>query len=297
MLNNQNFRPMLAASIELTDIDRLHYPIWLQPKLDGIRCCIIEGEPKTRSLKKIPNKHIRETLRSIFKHKVSLYDGEIIVGNAFQDCSSAVMSHRGIPDFTYYIFDEVFDPTDKFHTRFQNLSTSMLNFVDAPVELLETFVCLTPQDVFKLTHFFTIEQDYEGVILRGNRPYIFKRSTLAEEALLKIKLFHDSEATVIRVNPLYENTNIPYINELGFQVRASKRANLLFKETMGSLTVEDKDMIFDVGTGFTQEERLRIWSNKDKVIGKIIKYKYQKKGIKVKPRSPVFLGWRHSYDM
>lgn len=39
------------------------------------------------------------------------------------------------------------------------------------------------------------------------------------------------------------------------------------------------------------------WSDRQALIGKTVKFKYQAIGTKDKPRIPVFLGWRDARDM
>ena len=43
--------------------------------------------------------------------------------------------------------------------------------------------------------------------------------------------------------------------------------------------------------------RMEIWSNQEKYLNQIIKYKYFSVGVKDKPRHPVFQGFRHLDDM
>ena len=93
---------MLAVEV---NFDKLRYPIYTQPKLDGIRVIIKDGIVYSRSLKAIPNKYVQ----SLFGHLHGL-DGELIVGNptahdVFQKTTSGVMSKEGEPDVTLYAFD------------------------------------------------------------------------------------------------------------------------------------------------------------------------------------------------
>ena len=94
------FRPLLAA--DATDAD-IRYPVLASPKIDGIRCLIVNGKAVTRSLKPIPNEHIRSMLE---KYAPDGADGEIVVGDSFNATTSAVMSRDGEPEFTYFIFDD-----------------------------------------------------------------------------------------------------------------------------------------------------------------------------------------------
>jgi DNA ligase-1 len=65
------FKPMLASP---ADMSKLRFPLWLSPKLDGIRALVINGVVMSRSLKPIPNQHVQ----SLFGH-LEGYDG---AGNA-----------------------------------------------------------------------------------------------------------------------------------------------------------------------------------------------------------------------
>ena len=73
--NKYGFKPMLAAPV--TDIELLNYPVLASPKLDGIRCVVIDGVAYSRSLKPIPNEEIQKFFSS---GKYDGFDGELICG-------------------------------------------------------------------------------------------------------------------------------------------------------------------------------------------------------------------------
>jgi hypothetical protein len=103
-----NFRPMLACAIDESDLDQLKYPVYVQPKIDGIRCICADGEALSRTLKPIPNKYIRDTLR-VCLHDYGRLDGELVLKYlkaTFQEITSAVMTEKGNPEFLYLIFDK-----------------------------------------------------------------------------------------------------------------------------------------------------------------------------------------------
>ena len=82
-------KPMLAVEV---DFNKLRYPVYTQPKLDGIRVVFKDGVVYSRSLKAIPNKHVQ----ALFRHLQGV-DGELIVGNptahdVFQKTTSGVIS-------------------------------------------------------------------------------------------------------------------------------------------------------------------------------------------------------------
>ena len=95
-------KPMLGANVE---IDKLVYPIYMSPKLDGIRVIIKDGQVLSRNGKLIPNLFIQ----SLFKDYHGI-DGELIVGNpvhpnVFQLTTSGVMTIEGTPNVRLYAFD------------------------------------------------------------------------------------------------------------------------------------------------------------------------------------------------
>jgi DNA ligase-1 len=69
-------------------------------------------------------------------------------------------------------------------------------------------------------------------------------------------------------------------------------------DVLGALIVKDvkTGVEFNVGTGFTAEERAGIWKQKDTLIWKLITYEYLPYGVKDKPRHPVFISWRLEED-
>lgn len=284
-------KPMLAATIE--DIYTLTYPLYASPKLDGIRCLIIDNQPVSRKLKPIPNHYVNATLRS---HRVELnnLDGELLVGNTFQDTTSGVMSHQGKPNFTYALFDRI--DNGSFFDRFLKQDKPNLPFINIVQQ-----VHITSPIELEDYESFCLESGYEGVMVRradGMDVYKFGRSTLNQAYLLKLKRFKDAEATVIGFEEQLHNSNTLESDNLGYAKRSTKQEGMLPKNTLGSLVVISKEFgRFNVGTGFTDALRKQIWEHRNTFIGATIKFKYQVIGVKDKPRIPVFLGFRDVRDM
>ncbi len=106
---------MLAANAP----EELQYPVYVSPKLDGIRCLIKDGVALSRSLKPIPNKFIQSVLGT---EELNGFDGEITVGppthsNVMQTTMSAVMSQEGEPEFKFSVFDCWLEPKLPFDKR------------------------------------------------------------------------------------------------------------------------------------------------------------------------------------
>jgi DNA ligase 1 len=66
-------KPMLASPAG----PLIPYPMLLSPKLDGIRCLIINGVVCGRSLKPIPNRFVQQLFG---RPELNGLDGELIVG-------------------------------------------------------------------------------------------------------------------------------------------------------------------------------------------------------------------------
>lgn len=289
-------KPMLASSVE--DIYSLKYPIYISPKLDGIRCLKVNGEIVSRKLKPIPNNHIRELLNKVLPEGA---DGEIISGSNFQETSSAVMTIEGTPEFRFYWFDWVRNnPKEDFLIRqldfifeCKKISTSSL------IVPLKSDVCRSPEELLVKEEEY-LKAGYEGVMIRsGSGKYKFGRSTVKEGYLLKLKRFLDSEAIIKGFQEKMINNNEAEIDALGHTERSSKKEGLIPANSLGSLIVQDckSGLEFSIGSGFTSEQRKEIWENRKEWMGRIVKYKYQSTGIKEAPRFPIWLGVRHPEDM
>ncbi|HEY0750141.1 MAG TPA: hypothetical protein VGD26_03235 [Chitinophagaceae bacterium] len=281
-------KPLLAGTV---DLSKLKYPVICSPKLDGIRCLIVNGKALTRSFKPIPNNHIRNSLEQKYKSSSSVFDGEIVIdGLPFNEISSAVMSEEGSPNFRYIRFDCVNDIKTPYYLRLQSLRGN---------DVIHSDVAHNQDDLLELEQEY-LAQGYEGLMIRDPEG-IYKegRSTTSEQILLKLKKFEDSEAVIVGFEEQMKNENELKSNEAGKNLRGRKKENLHPKDTLGSLIVEDckTGVVFNVSTGFSDELRKEIWEKKDQYLGELIKYKYQSHGTVRKPRCPVFVGFRSTLDL
>ena len=117
--------------------------------------------------------------------------------------------------------------------------------------------------------------------------------------MLKLKRFTDGEAEILGVIEEMENTNEKTVNELGRSKRSSAKEGKVPKGTAGGFRVRDivSGVVFDIGTGLTDEDSAFFWANRNAAVGKILKYKSFEVGVKDKPRFPVFLGLREAWDL
>jgi len=283
---------MLAVSCE--DKSTLKFPLLATPKLDGIRCLVIDGQALSRKFKHIPNHFIYNKIRTL----PSGLDGEIMLPNkAFNEISSAVMSEDGKPDFKYYVFDYVSDDLKKpYSKRMEEL---------AALEVPDFVVKVLPRQIESLDELNALEEKflsggYEGVMVRSlHSPYKCNRSTLKEGYLLKIKRFRDAEAEIIGFEERLHNENEATTDELGHKKRSSHKANLVPANMLGAFLVRDltTGVEFAIGSGYDDAFRKKVWENPYRFIRKIVKYKFQEIGQKDLPRFPIFLGFRDEADM
>ena len=307
-----NIKPLLAA--KAPDIHSLTYPLMASPKLDGIRCLVINGKAVTRTLKPIPNDYIRTWIE---QNAPSGVDGEILLPmmtEPFSEVTSAVMSKSGEPDFVYAVFDVInsCETEMAFEDRFELLRRFVVKSQHARLtkvprlHLVTHYTIDTPEDLETLNFEFC-RAGYEGTMVRNPQgPYKFGKSTVKEGILLKIKAFEDEEATVLGVVEEMENRNEATVNALGHTERSTAKEGKVRKGRMGALRCRTEDGAeFNLGSGFSAELKEEIWARHEHpavndIVGRVVKFKHQappggrKPG--QAPRIPVFLGFRHEDD-
>lgn len=293
-------KPMLAVNAEM---DKITYPVYASPKLDGIRCLIIDGVAKTRTLKDIPNKHVAGILSNPL---LSGLDGELIVGDptspaVYRDTVSQIMAHDKTPDFTFHAFDVHNIPGGYRHRLHVLMDVIQMTQGNHPFIVLHRQTLIETERSLLNFEAVCVEQGYEGIIVRANLDvhYKFGRSTVNEGSLLKVKRFEDGEAEIIGFEEEMFNGNEAQTNELGRTKRSTARAGLVGKDTLGAFLVRDcvSQVTFSIGTGLTAAERQRYWAARDSLVGGLIKYKFFPVGVKTAPRHPVFLGFRDKRDL
>ena len=198
-------KPMLAHKLNENKID-WDKPVYMQPKLDGVRCLFTKDGAFSRTGKQFMNvKHIEESLKDYFEQNPAMVlDGELYnhnLRNDFEKIISLVRKQK---------------PTDENRSEARKLTqyhvydytnTSMSNMVNYKYRLNQ----LTCSDIYtssihyvesrrvksmkqaKDFHIRKLAEGYEGSILRTNTPYKHGRSW----GLMKFKDFHDAEATIV----------------------------------------------------------------------------------------------------
>jgi len=200
------FRVMLAN--DYNDYKhKIKYPVFYQPKLDGIRCIVNKHGMFSRNgkiFKSVP--HIYEQLKELFHVDENfIFDGELYcdkLRNDFNMISSLVKKQKPSQDdlnesrriIQYWIYDfpyknEIFS---KRFTRMKNLLSSLKN--RESLVIVPTWVAHNEEQLTK-AYEILIENEYEGQIIRIDAPYENKRTNI----LLKRKEFMDHEFKIIDI--------------------------------------------------------------------------------------------------
>ena len=253
------FKPMLAHKYEDYK-DKIKYPVYSQPKLDGIRCIVKSDGMWTRNGKRIVSApHIFESLEPYFRFAPTMIlDGELYADKFANDfnaiCSLVKKTKPTEADLLesknkieYHIYDipSLNDGLCIFSERINYLENSKYpkcckvvktNLIKNKTELLEWYD-------------FYMESGYEGQMIRLDEKYENKRS----KSLLKHKSFTDEEYTI-----------------LGVEEGQGNKTGMV-----GSFIFENKDgKRFNSSPKFNWQVCKQMWNERDTLIGKQATVKY-----------------------
>lgn len=272
---------MLLPNGEI-DLDKIKYPCYVSPKLDGVRVEITD-QLLSRSMKPLRNKFLKERFKDLLGHSKVL-EGEL--WSPTKPCREIVgivnSKDKELDDIEIHLFDIISDKL--FIDRVQDLHT----FKSDNVNVLPQIKCNTPEEVVKwYTHY--INKGLEGVVIKYNTYYKQGRLTLKEGVGYKLKPHQEDDLEIVRVNQRMRNTNESEINELGYKF---KRNTILDKEPTGiasTFTCRYGSTTTDVTLTGSKEFRKEVWDNRDKYIGCYAVVKSMSYGTKDKLRHPRLL--------
>lgn len=198
------FEPMLAK--DWNDYNsKVSFPLYSQPKLDGMRCVARASGLFSRNGKPIKGvPHVVEQLKPFFeKNPDAILDGELYcdkLKNDFNKIISLVRKADPTPEeiaeaaavIQYWVYDLGHCGTMKFSDR-KDLIPDICKDRPALV-VVPTYALLDFTDVNKQFEEY-VAAGYEGQIIRQDEKYENKRS----EYLLKHKEFKDEEFEILEV--------------------------------------------------------------------------------------------------
>lgn len=234
--------------------------VFMQPKLDGVRCVISKHGAFSRTGKPWLNiDHIISNLAPVFaKHPDLILDGELYnhdLKSDFEKIISLVRKTKPTAadrvescDLVQFHCYDYIDESALFEQRMKFLSTAAL--YSYCVKYVPTFPVAT-RDLANAIHENWLDEGYEGSILRLNGVYECKRSY----NLQKFKDFHDTEATIV-----------------GYVPGKGKFTGLI-----GKFLMRDDDGIefgCPIGKGYNFNDRRNILENVQNYLGKRATFTY-----------------------
>ena len=266
---------------------------WITQKLNGVRCTYYDGKLISRQGKEFKGlSHIAEAVMTMSEKMRPLvgecvFDGELTLKNkgdlsdneAFRTATGVINSDaEEKPEIGFTVFDIVtkteFDNNEFFNPYWIRRNV-MNEFAKLPlpdcVSILPVLYYGTDSRKIDSLLQQMVDEDKEGLMVNLNVPYKKTR----HKGILKVKRFYTMDLPIVR---LEEGTG--------------KASGML-----GALFVDYDGNEVGVGTGYTDEERIALWKNRDNLIGKICEVKYKeisrdKKTGRASLQFPVFVRLR-----
>jgi ATP-dependent DNA ligase len=268
-----NVKPMRAYSLD-NRVDKLSWPVTVQPKYDGVRCMAYlnaDGSVRlmSRGGKDYTAPHIQEALRGRLEPGICL-DGELYVhGESLQTIRH--LQAEEDTRLTYHVYDITAIPTD--HKVWKNRKKDLdAWFAANKLSCVVKALSATVNDLTEVRakHDEWVDAGYEGAMVRTmDGPYkLAGKST----DLLKYKMFQDAEFTVV-----------------GFSV--SKDGVPLFK------CVQEEGLEFDVRPVGDAETRKRLLEEAPSRIGQLLTVKFQSRSDDNIPTFGVGKAFRSADDL
>ena len=275
-------KPMLAYPVSAKPID-YSKPIFIQPKLDGVRC-VIQAEMDgtviaySRTGKEWKNiDHILKELKPFFyKFPNIILDGELYnhdLKNDFEKIISLVRKTKPTEEHRleskemvqFHCYDTIME-----HMPFDQRIEFVMNELrdSASVRTVETLQ--TDEANAHFIHTMNKENGYEGSIVRTNGTYQCKRS----HNLRKFKDFQDAEAFII-----------------GYEEGKGKREG-----TLGKFLMQDEDgnkFGCPPGKGYNYQDMRDMLNNIHKYMGQTATFTYFERTKAGSYRHPLFKSIRN----
>ena len=247
-------KAMLAHKFDKSRVD-WNQAVYIQPKLDGVRCLFTKDGAFSRNHKQFMNvRHIEMALKPFFdQHPDVILDGELYNHKLKRDFEKIIsLVRKQKPTDTdrldaqhlvqFHVYD-YFDGVmyDSYSTRADQLACS--NIYGPCVRYVETHL-VKSYDVARANHKVYLENGYEGSIIRLDGLYKHGRSY----DLMKFKDFSDTEATIV-----------------GYEIGKGKRTGTLGKFIM----LDDEGVRFGCppGKGYTYKDLANMLDNISDYIG------------------------------
>mgnify|MGYP003147084530 FL=1 len=273
-------KPMLAHKFDNSRVD-WSQPVYIQPKLDGVRCLFTKDGAYSRTGKQFKNlAHIELALIPFFKQYPDVVlDGELYnheLKNDFEKIISLVRKQKPTADdrleaqnlVQFHVYD-YFDGVkyDSYKTRMHQLVNSAI--YDTQIKYVPAYL-VDSYNYARTIHARFLSEGYEGSIIRLDGLYKHGRSY----DLMKFKDFSDTEATII-----------------GYELGKGKRTGTLGKFIM----LDDEGVEFGCppGKGYSYKDLAEMLNNIADYVGKRATFTYFQKTNAGSYRHPLFKAIRN----
>jgi DNA ligase-1 len=268
-------KPMLAHKF---DIKRVDYskPVYIQPKLDGVRCLFTKQGAFSRTGKQFKNlAHIELELIPFFKDNPNIIlDGELYnheLKNDFEKIISLVRKQKPTADdrldarnlIQYHVYDFISNDKANYRDRMHELACS--DIYSEYIKYVPAYRVYKHEEALNMHHDAYLAKGYEGSILRLDGKYKHGRSY----DLMKFKDFSDTEATIV-----------------GYETGKGKREG-----TLGKFIMQDNDGVefgCPPGKGYNYKDLANILDNIGEYIGKRATFTYFQRTQAGSYRHPLF---------
>jgi DNA ligase-1 len=287
-------------------------PMMASYKLDGMRCIFKNGEMLSRQFKPIANKQLNDRfapLKKLSLERGEIYDGELYSHELnFQElmhyCRTDDLLDEPLPEsINFYCFD-VLVGTDILSAQNASAESRYETIEEMGTMNIPHFCALrqkiisTPEQAKELFE-EAIADGFEGLILKDpNSLYKFGRISIPSGNGYKFKPYQTFDARIMGVEQATEvdPTVERKVGELGYHKTSRKKGDRIPIEKASAFRVRYKDKEVKVSLAMTDEEKEKIWREKDSYTGKYIEYKAMLVGAKDLPRHPVFIRFREDKD-
>ena len=271
-------KPMLAYPVSTKPID-YSKSVFIQPKLDGVRCVIqCDNSVVTaysRTGKEWKNiQHILEQLQSFFdRYPNVILDGELYnheLNNDFEKIISLVRKTKPTisdriesADLVQFHCYDIIDEELPFDQRIEFVNEALMLLGDS-IYTVDTH-WLDSEIEAEVRHKYNLSKDYEGSIVRTNDTYKCKRS----HNLRKFKDFSDAEAYIV-----------------GYEEGKGKRLG-----TLGKFIMQDEDgnkFGCPPGKGYNYKDMKNMLENIHEYMGQSATFTYLERTKAGSYRHPLF---------
>ena len=288
--NLHEFEVMLAKDgKECKKLDEIvSAGVYASPKFNGYRALAIcdHGSVTLHSRNGLEYANfpsIVATLEKLCQDSSFILDGECMSDdfNKMQQTAMSSKSGKTVGDIKYYVFGWV--PVSEWASKEFKMPTkqrldALAAFFDrnrSELDSADNVKMVEHKLIYKVSDAMEFEREciakgYEGAMLLPNIPYYVGKKS---NKLLKLKTFHSMDCKVLS---MYEGEG----KNVG---------------RMGGITVlQENGVECDVGSGWSDEDRIYMWANQAEFIGRTIEIQYQELQEPAKRMQfPTVVRWRN----